>query len=65
MQAKKTHKIKVNATFHRLQINKNIKFQTKMQWKRRIFPSIQIKIKAKLDLSITNMATPFTNKTSF
>ena len=47
MQAKKTHKIKINALFHRLQINKNMKFQTKMLWKRRTFPQTQIKIKQK------------------
>jgi len=37
MRAAKGIKVKVNAFFHRLHINKNIRFQTHIQWKRRKF----------------------------
>lgn len=36
MKETRNVKIRMNATFHRLQINKAIKFQTRIQWKRRI-----------------------------
>lgn len=49
MNQNKTVKIRVNATFHRLQINKNIKFQTKIQWKRRTLILIKIKIRFRRD----------------
>jgi hypothetical protein len=35
MDQNKKVKIRINATFHRLHINKNLKFQSKIQWKRR------------------------------
>lgn len=35
MSNTKNVKIQVNALIHRLQINKAIKFQTRVQWKRR------------------------------
>ena len=64
MQTKKTHKIKVNALFHRLQINKNIKFQTRILWKRRTPITTQIKTRDKLVLLTTNMATRSSTKIS-
>jgi len=62
MQSKKTHKVKVNALFHRLQINKNIKFQTRIMWKRRTPCLIQIRTKQKLDWSTMIMAIPVMTK---
>lgn len=36
-------KMRVGALVHRLQINKAIKFQTRIQWKRRTINLMQIK----------------------
>lgn len=45
MKTNKTTKVKINALFHRLQINKNIRFQTRILWKRRIHKNIQTRTK--------------------
>ena len=57
MRAAKGIKVKVNALFHRLHINKNIRFQTHILWKRRKFELRQTKTKLKQSRSITNTDT--------
>jgi hypothetical protein len=64
IRANKTTKVKVEALFHRLQINKNLRFQTNILWKRRIRPPTQTKTKYKPDSSTTSTATPYINKFS-
>lgn len=43
----KNVKIQLNALMHRLQINKALKFQTQVQWKRRTPTPNQIKTRSK------------------
>ncbi len=57
MRAAKGIKVKINASFHRLHINKNIRFQTHILWKRRKFEFKQTKIKLKPSRSIINTDT--------
>ncbi len=57
MHKAKGTKVKINALFHRLHINKNIRFQTHILWKRRKFELKQTKIKLRLSRSITSMDT--------
>ena len=64
MQTKKTHKVRINALFHRLQINKNIKFQTRILWKRRTSALTQIRIRGKPDWSTTSTDTQSSTRTS-
>ena len=64
MQTKKTHKVRINALFHRLQINKNIKFQTRILWKRRTPVLTQIRIRGKHDWSTTSTDTLSSTRTS-
>lgn len=49
MNQNKNSKVRIHALFHRLQINKNIKFQTRIQWKRRKIHLTQTRIKFKPD----------------
>ena len=63
MQSKKTHKIKVNALFHRLQINKNIRFQTRIVWKRRSPRPTQTPTRPKPDSSVTTTASLSSRRT--
>lgn len=53
MNQNKNLKVKVHATFHRLHINKNIKFQTHILWKRRTYPNTQIPTRPRPTWSIT------------
>ena len=50
-------KMRVGALVHRLQINKAIKFQTRIQWKRRTTFSIKMRKRLKPNWSITNTDT--------
>jgi len=62
MRAGKGIKVKVSALFHRLCINKNIRFQTHILWKRRTFDLRQTKTKLKRGRSTMSMAIPFSTK---
>lgn len=64
MLESRSSKVRITATVHRLQINKNIRFQTKISWKRRRSCHKQTATKHKPPRSVTNTATPRFNKPS-
>ena len=62
MVQNKTVKVRMTAAVHRLHINKNIRFQTKIMWKRGILAPTQAITKPKPALSGMNTAIPSTKK---
>ena len=54
----KTIKVRMNALVHRLQINKNIRFQTRIMWKRRTSIPSQTPTRPRPAWSTTSTATP-------